>query len=67
MSEQLPIEIKPANRRLTAAEAHLLIAVPPEIDWFANITNLHPRRALENAVRGFIRFTGVLGPEEFAW
>jgi hypothetical protein len=32
---------------LTAAEFHLLADVPPEVDWFANITNPHTRRAYE--------------------
>ena len=42
MSEQLPAEIAPANRLLTAAEFHRLADVPPEVEWFANITNRTP-------------------------
>ena len=49
MSEQLPTEIRP-NRLLTAAEFHRLADVPPEVEWFANISNAHTRRAYENAV-----------------
>jgi integrase/recombinase XerD len=65
MSEQLPAEIAPANRLLTAAEFHRLADVPPEVEWFANITNAHTRRAYENAVKDFMRFTGIERPEEF--
>jgi site-specific recombinase XerD len=67
MSEQLPTEILPArvSRLLTAAEFHRLADVPPEVEWFANISNPHTRRAYENAVRDFMRFAGIERPEEF--
>jgi hypothetical protein len=55
----LPTPITPANRLLTAAEFHRLADVPPEIEWFANITNRHTRRAYENAIRDFMHFTGI--------
>ena len=65
MTEQLPIEIIPSNRLLTAAEFHRLADVPPEIEWFANIRNSSTRRAYEAAIRDFMRFTGIARPEEF--
>ena len=65
MSGQLPTEIRPSNRLLTAAEFHRLADVPPEVEWFANLTNAHTRRAYENAVRDFMRFAGIGRPEEF--
>jgi hypothetical protein len=34
-------------------------------DWFANLSNPSTRRAYENAVRHFMRFTGIARPEEF--
>jgi integrase/recombinase XerD len=40
---QLPAAIAPTNRLLTAAEFHQLADVPPEVEWFANISNLHTR------------------------
>ena len=64
-SEQLPAEIIPGNRLLTAAEFHRLADVPPEVEWFANLSNPSTRRAYENAVRDFMRFTGIARPEEF--
>ena len=66
-SDQLPTEITPArvSRLLTAAEFHRLADVPPEIEWFANLTNPQTRRAYENAVKDFMRFAGIVRPEEF--
>ena len=65
MSGQLPTEIRSGNRLLTAAEFHRLADVPPEVEWFANISNAHTRRAYENAVRDFMGFAGIRRPEEF--
>jgi integrase/recombinase XerD len=59
MNDQLPAEILPSNRLLTAAEFQRLADVPPEIEWFANITNPSTRRAYEHAIQDFMRFTGI--------
>jgi integrase/recombinase XerD len=64
-TDRLPIEILPADRLLTAAEFQKLADVPPEVEWFANISNRHTRRAYENAVKDFMRFAGIFRPEEF--
>lgn len=64
-STQLPAEIAPAERTLTAAEFQRLSDVPPEVEWFANLTNAHTRRAYEKAVGDFMRFTGIVRPDEF--
>jgi integrase/recombinase XerD len=55
----------PAGARLLTAAFHRLSDVPPEIEWFANISNVHSRRAYENAIRDFMRFTDIAKPEEF--
>jgi site-specific recombinase XerD len=55
----------PAGRLLTAAEFHRLADVPPEVEWFANLTNPQTRRAYETAVKDFMRFTGITRPNEF--
>jgi integrase/recombinase XerD len=65
LDSQLPAPTVPAARLLTAAEFHSLADVPPEIEWFANITNRHTRRTYENAIRDFMRFTSIVRPEEF--
>jgi integrase/recombinase XerD len=66
-TDERPTELAPArvSRLLTAAEFHRLADVPPEVEWFANLTNPQTRRAYENAVRDFMRFAGILRPEEF--
>ena len=68
-ADRLPTEIAPASslagRPLTAAEFHRLADVPPEVEWFANLTNPSTRRAYETAVKDFTRFTGIAKPAEF--
>src|SRR5271170_4507029 len=64
-TDPLPTQIEPASRLLTAAEFQKLADVPPEVEWFANISNHHTRRAYENAVKDFMRFAGIRRPEEF--
>ena len=54
-----------ADRRLTAARFQGLADVPPEIEWFANLGNKATRRAYENALQDFMRFTGIAKPDEF--
>src|SRR5262245_41115414 len=51
-------------RALTAAQFHALTEVPPEIEWFANITNPRTRAAYEMDVKAFARFIGIRAPEE---
>ena len=64
-ADQLPTPITSGARLLTAAEFHRLADVPPEAEWFANMTNPNSRRAYQNAVRDFTRFAGIARPEEF--
>src|SRR5271165_7398664 len=65
ITDQLPTRTASGNRLLTAAEFHRLADVPPEVEWFANLSNPSTRRAYENAVKDFMRFTGIQRPEEF--
>jgi len=65
MSDHLPTAIVPASRLLTEAEFQRLADVPPEVEWFADLTNPSTRRAYENAVKDFMRFTGIARPDEF--
>jgi integrase len=62
---RLPAEIVARNRLLTAPGFHRLADVPPEVEWFANLSNKSTRRAYENAIRDFMGFTGIVRPEEF--
>ena len=53
-----------SNRPLTAAEFQGLAEVPPELEWFANITNARTRRAYQCDVQDFTRFVGLTRPDE---
>lgn len=50
---------------LTAAEFAALGAVPPELEWFANLHNAQTRRAYRRDVRDFAAFAGLSKPEDF--
>jgi hypothetical protein len=65
LSTSVPTKISPKNRLLTSAEFQHLSAVPPEIEWFANIRNRSTRRAYETAIQDFMGFAGIARPEEF--
>ena len=61
-----PVQIIPTQNRLLTSEDFLRLSdVPPEVEWFANITNKATRRAYENAIKDFMRFTGIQRPDEF--
>ena len=59
------VRVDDPSRVLTAAEFRGLADVPPEVEWFANITNPNTRRAYQNDVRGFMKFAGIREPHEF--
>jgi site-specific recombinase XerD len=65
MSKSLTTTRAAGKRLLTTTEFQRLADVPPEVEWFRNLTNAHTRRAYENAVKDFMRFTGIRQPEEF--
>jgi integrase/recombinase XerD len=64
-SAKTPVKVTVKTRLLTAAEFQRLAEVPPEGEWFRNIRSYATRRAYENAVKDFMRFTGIKRPEEF--
>ena len=39
--------------------------MPPELEWFANLGSKATRRAYEHALGDFMRFAGLVRPEEF--
>jgi site-specific recombinase XerD len=50
---------------LTAAQFQDLSDVPPELEWFANITNARTREAYRRDIADFTGFVGITRPEEF--
>ena len=64
--QELASPLPPSSRRLlTATRFQGLADVPPELEWFANISNKSTRRAYENALQDFMRFIGISQPHEF--
>jgi site-specific recombinase XerD len=53
------------TRLLTSSEFQGLAAVPPELEWFANIDNERTRRAYRIDIADFRTFVGIERPEEF--
>ena len=64
MTEELVL-VPAAERSLTAARFQGLADVPSELEWFTNIDNKSTRRAYENALQDFMRFTGIEQPGKF--
>lgn len=54
-----------SGSRLTQARFHQLAAVPPELEWFANIDNERTRRAYKADLADFSSFVGLASPEDF--
>src|SRR5262250_146278 len=50
---------------LTVTQFQRLADVPPEIEWFANLTNANTRRAYQQDITDFMGFAGLRRPEAF--
>ena len=50
---------------LTVTQFQHLADVPPEIEWFANLTNANTRRAYRQDIEDFMAFAGLRQPEQF--
>lgn len=50
---------------LSVTQFQHLAEVPPEIEWFANLTNANTRRAYRQDIEDFIAFAGLRQPEQF--
>jgi integrase/recombinase XerD len=55
----------PPPAGLTSAQFHTLSEIPPELEWFANLTKANTRRAYRQDIRDFQEFTGLHRPEQF--
>ena len=65
MESEVVVLGKSERRLLTAAEFQGLSDVPPEAEWFANISNPRTRRAYQGDIREFMAFVGIRGVGEF--
>lgn len=59
-----PENTPPASRMLTAAEFQQLAAVPPAVEWFANIDSANTRRAYRKDLQEFMAYVGIAAPDE---
>src|SRR5947209_16458996 len=50
---------------LTLIQFQTLAEVPPEIEWFANLTNTNTRRAYRQDLDDFMAFAGLRQAEQF--
>lgn len=57
--------IKNPERALTAKQFQQLADVPPELEWFANLSSEKTRKAYQNDIRDFAHFVGIHNPAEF--
>ena len=57
--------IEDDGRVLTRSEFFGLAELPPETEWFADIQNLHTKRAYRADIREFQTFAGITAPEQF--
>ena len=51
------------SRALSPAEFYHLQAVPPAVEWFANINNPNTRDAYQTDLKDFMDFTGIGGDD----
>lgn len=54
-----------STQTLTPGQFEGLAEVPPEIEWFANLTNANTRRAYRQDIDDFMAFAGLRQPEQF--
>lgn len=50
---------------LSSAQFQTLADVPPELEWFANLSNTNTRCAYRQDIEDFMAFAGLRHPEEF--
>jgi site-specific recombinase XerD len=50
---------------LTPPQFHTLAEAPPELAWFASLTNANTRRAYRQDIEDFMAFAGLRQPEQF--
>lgn len=57
--------LAPISRLLTDEQFQGLADIPAELEWFANLDNKCTKRAYQQALKDFMRFTGIDKPQEF--
>jgi integrase/recombinase XerD len=58
LSPTLPVQ-------LTTDQFQTLSEIPPELEWFANLTNVNTRRAYQQDIKEFMAYAGLHRPGQF--
>jgi hypothetical protein len=53
------------SRTLTIAQFDTLSDVPPEIEWFANLTNANTQKVYRQDIHDFMAFAALRQPAQF--
>ena len=61
----VPVIPLPPLAILTTDQFQDLAEIPPELEWFANLTNTNTRRADQQDIRDFQTSAGLRRPENF--
>ena len=61
----VPVPPVPSPATLTTDQFQTLFEIPPELEWFANLTNANTRRAYQQDIKDFQAYAGVHRPEQF--
>ena len=61
----VPVTRATSPASLTTDQFQTIAAIPPELEWFANLTNTNTRRAYQQDIKGFMTYAGVHRAEQF--
>lgn len=61
----VPVSQLPPLVGLIATQFQTLAAIPPELEWFANLPNPNTRRAYRQDIEDFMTFADLRQPEQF--
>ncbi len=59
----VPVPRLTSPATLTTHQFQDLAAIPPELEWFANLTNANTRRAYRQDIKDFMAYAGLHRPE----
>jgi len=66
MTTPVPVSQLTPHASLTTDQFQTLSEIPPELEWFANLTNANTRRAYQQDIHDFMAFADLRQPEQFS-
>ena len=61
----VPVTLLSSPASLTTDQFQTLAEIPPELEWFANLTNPNTRRAYQQDIKDCMAYAGLHRPEQF--